>query len=97
MAGPFTGHSDSVNSVGFSPDGQCIISGSSDQTIRMWSLNSSRRDTMAGHMCSVKSVGFPSESDSKQFVFSEDKLIVILNSVTEGLITPHRSNSQISL
>jgi WD40 repeat protein len=34
-AGPFTGHKDLVNSVAFSPDGQYIVSGSDDQTIRM--------------------------------------------------------------
>jgi hypothetical protein len=36
VAGPFTGHTDSVNSVAFSPDGQYIVSGSSDQTICVW-------------------------------------------------------------
>ena len=34
-AGPFTGHTFWVNSVAFSPDGQYIVSGSSDQTIRV--------------------------------------------------------------
>ena len=29
-------HSDCVNSVGFSPDGKKIVSGSSDQTIKVW-------------------------------------------------------------
>ena len=36
MAGPFTGHSDWVNSVAFSPDGQWVVSGSKDQTIYVW-------------------------------------------------------------
>ncbi len=35
VAGPFTGHTDSVLSVGFSPDGHHIVSGSHDRTIRM--------------------------------------------------------------
>ena len=30
------GHSDSVNSVVFSPDGSILTSGSSDETIRLW-------------------------------------------------------------
>ncbi len=34
--GPFTGHTHSVTSVGFSPDGQRIVSGSHDRTIRAW-------------------------------------------------------------
>ena len=44
---------------------------------------------MAGHMCSVKSVGFP--SDRKEIV-SEDKSIDMLNSVTERLITTTQFN-----
>lgn len=30
------GHSDSVNSVAYSPDGQLLVSGSSDRTIKVW-------------------------------------------------------------
>ncbi len=30
------GHTDMVNSVSFSPDGQSIVSGSRDNTIRVW-------------------------------------------------------------
>ncbi len=32
-----TGHTDNVNSVAISPDGQNIVSGGSDDTIRVWS------------------------------------------------------------
>ena len=32
----FTGHSGTVNSVCFSPDGNRIVSGSDDQTVRIW-------------------------------------------------------------
>jgi len=33
---PVTGHSSSVNSVAYSPDGKHIISGSSDNTVKIW-------------------------------------------------------------
>ena len=29
-------HSDCINSVAFSPDGKTIVSGSEDQTIKVW-------------------------------------------------------------
>src|SRR6266478_1061382 len=60
VAGPFTGHTDSVNSVAFSPDGHHIVSGSDDGTIRVW--NATTGETVAGpftgHTDSVNSVAF---------------------------------------
>ena len=33
---PLTGHTDAVSSVAFSPDGTRIVSGSADNTVRLW-------------------------------------------------------------
>ncbi|KAL6822553.1 hypothetical protein V8C40DRAFT_249898 [Trichoderma camerunense] len=40
------GHSDEVNSVVFSPDGQRLASGSSDGTIKIWDVNSGSCQTL---------------------------------------------------
>lgn len=40
------GHSDKVNSVVFSPDGQWLASGSSDGTIKIWDVNSGSCQTL---------------------------------------------------
>ena len=45
-----TGHSDWVFSVAISPDGQTLVSGSRDNTIKIWQLNTGRElRTLTGH------------------------------------------------
>jgi WD40 repeat protein len=39
---PFTGHTNFVLSVAFSPDGHHIVSGSEDQTVRVWVISTGR-------------------------------------------------------
>jgi WD40 repeat protein len=60
VAGPFTGHTRSVKSVAFSPDGHRIASGSDDHTIRVW--DSATGEVVAGpftgHTDLVSSVVF---------------------------------------
>ena len=49
-----TGHSDSVLSVAVSPDGQTLVSGSYDKTIKIWNLNTGEEvRTLTGHRTSV--------------------------------------------
>jgi WD40 repeat protein len=58
VAGPFIGHTDSVNSVDISPDGLWVVSGSSDQTIHVWNAMTGEAVTspFTGHTGSVNSV-----------------------------------------
>ena len=52
------GHSDSVKSVAFSPDGASIVSGSDDNTVKVWSVESGESVTFEGHSEGVTSVSF---------------------------------------
>jgi len=53
------GHSEYVNSVAFSPDGRYALSGSSDDTLKLWEVATGREiRTFEGHSDSVRSVAF---------------------------------------
>ncbi|MEG4861119.1 AAA-like domain-containing protein, partial [Microcoleus sp. K1-B1] len=53
------GHSNSVWSVAFSPDGLTLVSASSDNTIQLWDLQTQKPiATLTGHSSSVRSVAF---------------------------------------
>ncbi|MEH2151563.1 nSTAND1 domain-containing NTPase, partial [Nostoc sp.] len=69
------GHSREVNSVGFSPDGKTLASGSEDKTIKLWDVSTGKAiKTLTGHSSRVYSVGF--SPDGKTLASgSEDKTI----------------------
>lgn len=62
------GHGNSVHSVTFSPDGKYILSGSSDNTLRIWDAISGKAVTppLRGHKSSILSVAF--SRDGKRIV-----------------------------
>jgi WD40 repeat protein len=57
---PFTGHSGPVCAVVFSPDGEKIISGSVDHTVRLWNASTGQpiQSPFEGHTSWVTSVAF---------------------------------------
>ena len=51
------GHTGGVNAVAVTPDGQRIVSGSDDHTVRVWDLASGRLErTLKGHTGAVNTV-----------------------------------------
>ncbi|MEL6231133.1 MAG: hypothetical protein AAFR24_14575 [Cyanobacteria bacterium J06627_3] len=59
IGSPFEGHEDTVYDIAFSPDGQYIVSGGSDRTIRLWDLQGSQiRPAFQRHGDEVIGVAF---------------------------------------
>ncbi len=59
LVATLTGHLDKVNSVAFSPDGRTFASGSWDNRIKLWDVQSQRQiTTLTGHSDIVLSVAF---------------------------------------
>ena len=53
------GHTRTVHSASFSPDGQKIVSGSHDNTVRVWSaVTGECEQTLEGHTSMVNSASF---------------------------------------
>ncbi|TGZ80730.1 WD40 repeat-like protein [Ascodesmis nigricans] len=53
------GHSDSVETLAFSPDGETLASGSSDNTVRLWDpVTGASRGTLEGHSDTVFTLEF---------------------------------------
>ena len=87
MAGPFSGHSEGVTSVAFSPDGRHIVSGSYDETICVWNAMTGKivAGPFSGHLSGVTSVVF--SPDGQHIVSgSDDQTICVWNAMTGEIV-----------
>ena len=74
----FVGHKGTVNSVAISPSGQTIVSGSSDETIRIWnnSVEGYSQTIRGQHSKPIKSVAL-NQDGSLLLSGSDDKIIKV--------------------
>ncbi len=87
-----SGHTDTIWATAFSPDGMQLVTGSRDQTLRLWHSNDGRLlRTFTGHTDSIHAVGFA--PDGKMVASaSNDKTVRLwsLDSETEPrILTGH--------
>ncbi|MFG3818212.1 WD40 domain-containing protein, partial [Limnothrix redekei] len=77
------GHSNTVNSVSWSPDGKTLATGSDDQTVKLWNVASGQEiATLQGHSNTVNSVSW--SPDGKTLATGSDDQTVKLWNVASG-------------
>jgi WD40 repeat protein len=77
------GHAGEITGCAFSPDGQTILSGSSDQTLRLWDSTTGRQRAVLTHAASVESCAF-SPDGTTCVAACADRTLVLWDAQTGG-------------
>jgi WD40 repeat protein len=91
----YRGHTDRVTSVTWSPDGKYLASGSLDQTVRIWAVNSGGHSPLViyrGHTAGVRAVAWA--PDGKRIVSgSSDKTVQVWDALTGEQVALSRGHT----
>jgi WD40 repeat protein len=91
-----TGHTDEVTSVAFTQDGQFLISGSADKTIKLWNLKTGQLiRTLRGHTKTINTLAISPDNQFLASGGSDDTTIKLWNLKTGQLIRTFADGGQV--